>query len=358
MIDPAELLSQLIATPSVSGNEDATASILSHALEAEGVTVNRLYNNVWAVQSHYDSSKPTLLLNSHHDTVKPSPAYTRDPFLPEVTADGRLYGLGSNDAGASLCCLAAIFCEFYNEILPFNLVLALTAMEENMGPEGNRAMIPHFVDKGIRIDMGLVGEPTGMEPAVGERGLVVLDGKSHGKSGHAARGEGINALYIAVDDIERLRNFKFDKVSDLLGPVSLTVTQIEAGTQHNVVPAECRFVVDVRTTDAYTNQQTADILQSVCKSTLTPRSTRVQASAIDASHPMVMAAVEMGGKPFVSPTTSDMALMHDFPTLKMGPGQSSRSHTADEFVMLSEIAEGLAGYRQFIRNLAKIVSKE
>lgn len=358
MIDTVGLLRQLIATPSVSGNEECTASLLANALEAEGVAVNRLYNNVWAVQPHYDAAKPTLLLNSHHDTVKPSPAYTRDPFQPEITADGCLYGLGSNDAGASLCSLATVFVELYNEVLPFNLVLALTAMEENMGPEGNRAMIPHFAEKGIKIDMGLIGEPTGMQPAVGERGLVVLDGTAHGKSGHAARGEGINALYIAVDDIERLRNFKFDKVSELLGPVTLTVTQIEAGTQHNVVPAECRFVVDVRTTDAYTNQQTADILQSLCRSTLTPRSTRVQASAIAETHPMAKAAIEMGGKPFVSPTTSDMALMHDFPTLKMGPGQSSRSHTANEYVMLSEISDGVAGYRQFIRNLADIVSKK
>ena len=357
-MNPVDFLKALIATPSVSGSEEATAALIASTLESEGVKINRLFNNIWAVQPCYDSAKPTLLLNSHHDTVKPSPAYTRDPFIPEVSTDGRLYGLGSNDAGASLVCLAATFCRFYNTVLPFNLVLALTAMEENMGPEGNRAMLPHLYSLGIMPDMGLVGEPTSMQPAVGERGLVVLDGKAIGVSGHAARGEGVNALYLAIEDIERLRNYKFDKQSELLGPISLTVTQIEAGTQHNVVPAECRFVVDVRTTDAYTNEQTVEILQSVCRSELKPRSTRIQASAIDSSHPMVRAAVSAGGAPYVSPTTSDMALMHDFPTLKMGPGMSERSHTADEFVMLSEIEEGIEGYRKFIDELSVIYSRQ
>lgn len=354
MLDTTELLCRLIATPSVSRQEDGTADIVQAALEAEGVAVCRIHNNIWALQSVYDSSKPTLLLNSHHDTVKPSQAYTRDPFAP-MQEDGRIYGLGSNDAGASVVSLIWLFLQYYNVELPFNLVLAITAEEEVMGENGMRAMLPHFKECGVDIDMVLVGEPTGMQPAVAERGLVVLDCVSHGVTGHAARREGVNAIYKAMTDIERLRNYKFEQTSEVLGDITLQITQIEAGTQHNVVPAQCRWVVDVRTTDAYTNEQTVKLLQDAVESDLTPRSTRVHASVIERSHPLVEAAEAIGGKPFVSPTTSDMALMYELPSLKMGPGQSSRSHSADEYVIESEIDEAKILYKKFIEKLAKIV---
>ena len=232
--------------------------------------------------------------------------------------------------------------------MPFNLLLALSAEEECMGEHGMRALLPQLG----RIDMAIVGEPTGMQAAVGERGLVVLDCEARGKSGHAARNEGVNALYIALDDIARLRTFRFDRRSDLLGPIGIAVTQIAAGTQHNVVPDTCRFVADVRTTDAYTNEETVEILRRALRSEVTPRSTRIRASALDAAHPLARAAAAMGRESYVSPTTSDMALM-PFPSLKMGPGQSSRSHTADEFVLLSEIEEGIGIYEKFIKQLAE-----
>lgn len=356
MLDTTDLLCRLIATPSVSRQEDCTADIVQYALESEGVVVRRIYNNIWALQPGYDSSKPTLLLNSHHDTVKPSPAYTRDPFKPDLEG-GRIYGLGSNDAGASVVSLMWLFLQYYHEDLPFNLVLAITAEEEVMGEKGMRAMLPHFKESGVDIDMVLVGEPTGMQPAVAERGLVVLDCVSHGVTGHAARCEGVNAIYKAMDDIEKLRNFKFEQTSEVLGDITLQITQIEAGTQHNVVPAECRWVVDVRTTDAYTNEQTVMLLQRAVESDLTPRSTRVHASVIERSHPLVKAAEAIGGKPFVSPTTSDMALMYGLPSLKMGPGQSSRSHSVDEYVVESEIDEAKILYKKFIEELAKILKR-
>jgi peptidase, M20A family (fragment) len=234
--------------------------------------------------------------------------------------------------------------------LPFNLLLALSAEEECMGEHGMRTLLPQLG----RIDMAIVGEPTGMQAAVGERGLVVLDCEARGKSGHAARNEGVNALYIALDDIARLRDFRFDRRSDLLGPIGIAVTQIAAGTQHNVVPDTCRFVADVRTTDAYTNEETVEILRRALRSEVTPRSTRIRASALNAAHPLARATAATGRESYVSPTTSDMALM-PFPSLKMGPGQSSRSHTADEFVLLSEIEEGIGIYEKFIKQLAEIL---
>jgi acetylornithine deacetylase len=347
-----KLLSDLIATPSTSGNEDGTAAILHHFLCDNGIDCNRLYNNVWAIAKRFDPNKPTLLLNSHHDTVKPSTAYTRNPYTPTIEGD-RIFGLGSNDAGASLVSLAITFCQLYNENLPFNIILALTAEEENMGEHGMRAMLPKFKELGLKIDMALVGEPTGMDIAIGERGLLVFDGVSYARGGHAARSEGENALYKAIDDINILRNYKFDKISSLLGDIKVTVTQITAGRQHNILPEECRFVVDVRTTDAYSNEETVKILQSAISSEIRPRSTRVRASAIDVQHPLVKSATDLGRETFTSPTTSDMALMYEFPSVKMGIGQSSRSHTADEFVCISEIAEGLDLYYKYILQLTK-----
>lgn len=346
-----DLLKAMIAIPSPSRAEEGTAGLIHQWLTDRGISANLFHNNVWALAREFDPSKPTLMLNSHHDTVKPSSQYTRDPYMPEVV-DGRLYGLGSNDAGASVVSLIHTFIKLRSEELPFNLLLAITAAEEVMGEHGMRAFLPEMRRLGYYPDMVIVGEPTGLQPAVAERGLVVLDGVARGVAGHAARNEGVNALYRAIDDINRLRGFSFDKVSQVLGPVKVSVTMIEAGSQHNVVPAECKYVVDVRTTDAYSNAETAAILQQAVEwSVLTPRSTRVQASVIADSHPLVVAATGMELKPFVSPTTSDMALMHDLPSMKIGPGESSRSHTADEFVLIDEIEAALSLYPSLIRNI-------
>lgn len=348
-----ELLKRLIATPSLSREEGMTADIWESWLRDNGVdNVERLHDNVFAMTKHYDPAKPILMLNSHHDTVKPSPSYTRDPYRPEII-DGRLYGLGSNDAGASGVALAATFLKLKDrEDLPCNLLLAITAAEEVMGELGMRAFLPHLAERGLTPDMVLVGEPTGMQPAIAERGLLVFDAVAVGKSGHAARSEGVNAIYLAMEDIDRLRNFYTEKVSMTLGPIKVSVTMINAGTQHNVVPDKCTYVVDVRTTDAYNNEETVDLLRKTVKwSELTPRSTRVHASVISEDHPLVKAAVALGRTPFVSPTTSDMALMHGIPSLKMGPGESSRSHTADEFILLSELEEALRLYPLLIGNL-------
>ncbi len=341
------LLRRLVATPSVSRDEARTGDLLHAFLAERGAAPERLHNNVWARSAGFDPARPTLLLNSHHDTVRPAGGYTRDPYTPTVEGD-RLYGLGSNDAGASVVCLTETFLAWRQRPLPFNLVLALSAEEECMGEHGMRALLPALG----RIDMALVGEPTRMRAAVGERGLVVLDCTAHGRAGHAARDEGINALYIAADDIAWLRGYRFERCSPLLGPIRMTATQIEAGTQHNVVPAECRFVVDVRTTDAYTNEETVEIVRRHMRSEAVPRSTRIRASAVAPEHPLVGAAAALGVERFVSPTTSDMALMA-FPSLKMGAGDSARSHTADEYVLRSEVEQGVEGYIRYIAELAK-----
>lgn len=346
--EAVELLQALIATPSTSRDEARTGDLLFAFLADHGAAPERLYNNVWARAEGFDPRRPTLLLNSHHDTVRPAASYTRDPYAPTLE-EGRLYGLGSNDAGASVVSLAETFLTFRTRRLPFNLVVALSAEEECMGEHGMRALLPALGP----IDMALVGEPTGMQAATGERGLVVLDCTAHGRSGHAARGEGINALYIAMDDIARLRTFRFERESQLLGPVGIAVTQIEAGTQHNVVPDTCRFVVDVRTTDAYSNEEVVEQLRAVLHSDVVPRSTRIRAAAVGDDHPLVRAARAVGRQTFVSPTTSDRTLM-PFPSLKMGPGESARSHSADEFVLVAEIDEAITVYEQYIEQLAKL----
>lgn len=346
--EAVELLQALIATPSTSRDEARTGDLLFAFLADHGAAPERLYNNVWARAEGFAPRRPTLLLNSHHDTVRPAASYTRDPYAPTLE-EGRLYGLGSNDAGASVVSLAETFLTFRTRRLPFNLVVALSAEEECMGEHGMRALLPALGP----IDMALVGEPTGMQAATGERGLVVLDCTAHGRSGHAARGEGINALYIAMDDIARLRTFRFERESQLLGPVGIAVTQIEAGTQHNVVPDTCRFVVDVRTTDAYSNEEVVEQLRAVLHSDVVPRSTRIRAAAVGDDHPLVRAARAVGRQTFVSPTTSDRTLM-PFPSLKMGPGESARSHSADEFVLVAEVDEAITIYEQYIEQLAKL----
>ena len=347
-----ELLQRLIATPSPSRKEEATADIWQQWLVDNGVAdVRRLHNNVWALAPGYNPARPTLMLNSHHDTVAPSPSYTRSPYSPDIEGD-RLYGLGSNDAGASGVALACTFLDLMNDpSLNVNLIFAITAAEEVMGEHGMRAFLPHLAGLGLTPDMVLVGEPTGMQPAIAERGLLVFDAVATGVAGHAARKEGVNAIYRAMEDIDILRSWQPEKVSPVLGPIAVSVTMINAGTQHNVVPDRCSYVVDVRTTDAYTNEQTVRLLQDAVRwSTLTPRSTRVHASVIPLDHPLVRSAVALGREPFVSPTTSDMALLHSIPSLKMGPGQSSRSHSADEYVLISELEEALFIYPHLIKN--------
>lgn len=341
------LLDRLIATPSVSRDEAATADILEEFLKTHVKgEVKRIYNNVYVCPPHWDDSRPTLLMNSHHDTVKPSASYTRNPYEP-THEDGRIYGLGSNDAGASVVSLIAAYRYMEEQELPYNMLLAISAEEEVMGEHGMRGLLPELG----RVDMALVGEPTGMQAAVGERGLVVMDCTAHGVRGHAARNEGVNAIDIAIADIERIRNFRYERTSPLLGDIKMTVTQINAGTQHNVVPDECKFIIDIRTTDAYTNEETVEIVQRLLESDAKERSTRVHASAIYAEHPLVKAATAIGRETFVSPTTSDMALMHGIPSLKMGVGQSARSHGADEYVLESEIEEGIKVYIDFLKAL-------
>lgn len=351
--DAIELLDKLIATPSVSRDEDATGDVVETFLRSHvRGDVQRIHNNVFVRSPHWEETRPTLLMNSHHDTVKPSTSYTRNPFEP-IHEDGRIYGLGSNDAGASVVALIAAY-RYYEEIeLPYNMLLAISAEEEVMGEHGMRALLPELG----RIDMALVGEPTGMQAAVGERGLVVMDCVAHGVCGHAARNEGVNAIDIAIEDIERLHEYRFERCSDLLGDIKMTVTQINAGTQHNVIPDECRFVIDIRTTDAYTNEETARIVQQLLASEAKERSTRVHASAIYGDHPLVKAAMAIGCTTFVSPTTSDMALMHGIPSLKMGVGESSRSHSADEYVLESEIVEGVKGYIDYLTSLRLVMLK-
>lgn len=348
-----EHLRRLISTPSFSREETATADIWQEWLSEQGVgEVRRLHNNVYALSSDFDPSKPILMLNSHHDTVKPSPSYTRNPFSPDVEGD-ILYGLGSNDAGGCGVALACAFLALKEDSdLPVNLMLAITAAEEVMGEYGMRAFLPHLAEQGLTPHMALVGEPTCMQPAIAERGLLVLDCSAKGKAGHAARNEGINALYRAIEDVGRLRNFSADKVSEILGPIKVNVTMMQCGTQHNVVPDRCTYVADVRTTDAYSNEETVELIRRCVKwSEVTPRSTRVQASVIGMSHPLVRSAVKLGKTPFVSPTTSDMAQMHNIPSLKMGPGDSARSHTADEYIRISEIEDGIQTYIQLIKNI-------
>lgn len=348
-----ELLRGMIALPSFSRQEDAAADFICEWLVSNGhKVIKRLHNNIVAVPDRIAPDKPVLLLNSHIDTVKPSSNYTRNPFEPDIK-DGKLFGLGSNDAGASVASLVNIFLSLKNSSeLPVNLVLALSAEEEVSGAKGMKALLPYLKELGISPTMAIVGEPTAMAPAIAERGLVVIDAEVVGQSAHVANGNGINALYRAIDDIDRLRNFIPERKSEVLGNIGINVTVIEAGHQHNVVPDNCRYIIDVRTTDAYTNEQTVEMLQQhVHWSKLSPRSTCIQASAISLDHPLVIAAKETGYKPYVSPTVSDRALIHGIPALKIGPGQSCRSHSADEYVTLNEINEGLIGYQQIIYNL-------
>jgi acetylornithine deacetylase len=338
------LLKQLIATPSFSKEEQITADILEQFLTRHRVKSYAFLNNIWARNKYYDESKPTILLNSHHDTVKPNKGYTLDPFSP-IEKDGKLFGLGSNDAGGCLVSLIAVFLHYYEkENLKYNFIIAATAEEEISGHNGIEALLPHLGN----IDFGIVGEPTLLNMAVAEKGLMVLDCTVIGRAGHAAREEGENALYKALNDIEWFRNYKFDKISNLLGPVKMSVTVIETDNKaHNVVPAQCKFVVDCRVNELYTFEEMLETIQANVKCEVKPRSTRLRSSSIALDHPLIKAGLNLKRTYYGSPTTSDKALM-TFPTLKMGPGDSARSHTADEFIYLDEIKQGIDLYIQFL----------
>ncbi|WP_026897239.1 M20 family metallo-hydrolase [Daejeonella oryzae] len=338
-----ELLKNLISTPSFSKEEDETALIIESFLQKHGIKTQRKLNNIWAFNQYFDDKKPTILLNSHHDTVKPNSGYSCDPFEAKIE-DGKLYGLGSNDAGGCLVSLIATFIYYYSrEDLKYNLCIAATAEEEISGRNGLELIIPDLGE----LDFAIVGEPTEMHLAIAERGLMVLDCVAKGKAGHAAREEGENAIYKALMDIEWFRSYRFSKESKLFGPVKMCVTIIEAGSQHNVVPALCKFTVDIRVTDAYRNEEILKIIRTHVSCEVIPRSLRLKPSFIDTGHPIVQAGISLGRKTYGSPTTSDQALL-DIPSLKMGPGDSARSHMADEYIFINEITEGIGIYVKMI----------
>lgn len=342
-----ELLKELIAIPSFSKEEEQTAGILCRFLGVKDIAHTRVGNNVFALNKHFDENKPTILLNSHHDTVKPNPQYTKDPFAP-ITEEGKLYGLGSNDAGGCLVALIATFLHYYDKKdLRYNIIIAATAEEEISGSGGIEYTLPYLP----AINCAIVGEPTQMQMAVAERGLMVLDCISHGKAGHAARNEGENAIYKALNDIEWFRSFQLDKVSELLGPSKMSVTVIETENKaHNVVPAVCKFVVDTRINELYSFDEVLNIIKANIQCEVKPRSTRLRSTSIALDHPLVKAGLTLHRTYYGSPTTSDKALM-PFPSLKMGPGDSARSHTADEYVYLDEIKEGIGLYIQLLNQL-------
>ena len=345
--DAIELLSQLIATPSVSRDEDRAATALAQAMTGYGLDWQREGNNVWTVAPDHDAARPTLLLNAHIDTVKPVATWTRDPFRPTIEGD-RLYGLGSNDCGGGLVTLLQAFRILSRqEGRTFNLVYLASCEEEVSGRDGIARALPLLPP----VSVAIVGEPTAMQPAVAEKGLMVIDGYAHGVSGHAARDEGVNAIYEALDDLCLLRSYRFERVSPLLGPVKMQVTMVEAGTQHNVVPDQLHFVVDVRTNELYQNEEAFELLQkSMTHCELRARSFRLHSSSIDAAHPLVQRCLDMGMQPFGSPTLSDQALM-SVPSLKLGPGHSSRSHAADEYITLRELEEAIGTYVRLLSSL-------
>lgn len=336
-MDTIDLLKNMIRIPSFSRDEGAVADFLERWMLTEGFAARRLGNNLW-IESGPADGRPTILLNAHIDTVKPASGYTRDPFTPEIE-DGCLYGLGSNDDGGSLVALLETYSRLIQKEQPYRLIFSATAEEEVSGKGGLDLILPELG----RIDFGVMGEPTGMRMAVAERGLMVLDCTAYGKSGHAARNEGVNAIYKAIEDIQWFKSHSFDRVSDFLGAVKMSVTQINAGTQHNVVPDRCTFVVDVRPNGMYTNPELLELIKSSVSCEVKERSTRVGSSHLPMDHPAVVRGLSLGLEPFGSPTTSNQALCH-FPTLKIGPGDSARSHSADEYIRLDEIADGIETY--------------
>lgn len=352
--DATRLLKKLIATPSFSKEEEETAELIQTFLESKGVTTHQFLNNIWAKNKYFNPDKPTILLNSHHDTVKPNKAYTLPPFEP-IEKDGKLYGLGSNDAGGCLVSLMAVFLHFYQqENLAYNLIMAATAEEEISGSNGVEILLPRLP----KIDCGIVGEPTLMNMALAEKGLLVIDCTAQGKPGHAAREEGDNAILKAMKDIEWFTQYRFEKVSDLLGPVKMSVTVIQTDNkQHNVVPAQCQFVVDIRVNELYTFEEILAVIQQNIQSQFQPRSCRLRSTSIAMEHPLIQAGLSLGRTCYGSPTTSDKALM-PFPMLKMGPGDSARSHSADEFIFTDEITNGIALYIELLNKVLLPVSEK
>ncbi|WP_224483060.1 M20 family metallo-hydrolase [Robertkochia aurantiaca] len=344
------LLKKMIETPSFSSEESETALLLENWFREKEIPFERKKNNIWAFNKHYHEGKPLLLLNSHHDTVKPNEAYTRDPFNASVDGD-KLYGLGSNDAGGCLVSLLATFTELYDrEDLGYNLVFVGSAEEESSGPDGLNSVLKELPE----VDVAIVGEPTQMQMAIAEKGLVVFDGKVNGTPGHAAHANGDMAIYNTIEVLQWFRDYRFEKVSPVLGPVKMTVTQVKAGTQHNVVPAEVNLVIDVRVNDCYSNKEIQQILEKEAPCRLKARSLRLNSSSIAESHPLIQAGLSMGRKTYGSPTLSDQAVL-SCPSLKMGPGDSTRSHSADEFIYVSEIEEAIPMYVELIMKASRMV---
>ena len=346
------LLKQLIATPSFSSEEQGTALLIEAWFTVNNIPFKRENNNIWAFNKQYNEGLPTLLLNSHHDTVKPNQGYTLDPFNP-IVKDGKLYGLGSNDAGGCLVSLIATFTYFYEaENLPYNLVIVASAEEESSGPDGLNSVLKHLPT----LDCAIVGEPTEMQLAIAEKGLLVLDVIVEGTPGHAAHPNDNVSIYNALGVVEWFRDYRFEKVSEVLGPMKMTVTGINAGKQHNVVPAECHLVIDVRVNDSYTNTQVLEIIQKELagKAVVKARSLHLNSSSIDKNHPIVQAGIELGRTTYGSPTLSDQSVLY-CQSLKLGPGSSPRSHTADEFIYINEIEEGISLY---INILSKFLKQE
>lgn len=339
------LLSSLIGIPSISREEEAVANFLQNYIEESGIMTGRSGSNIWCISPNFDLNKPTILLNSHIDTVKPVNGWRKHPFTAK-TEDGKIYGLGSNDAGASVVSLFQAYRYLSATEQAYNLIFLASCEEEVSGKNGIESVLPQLPP----IALGIVGEPTEMHPAIAEKGLMVLDVQAHGKAGHAARNEGDNAIYKVLQDVQWFRDFQFEKTSSMLGPVKMSVTQINAGTQHNVIPDLCTFVVDIRSNECYSNEELYQEICSHVQSEVKARSFRLNSSHISADHPVVRRAISMGRTPFGSPTLSDQALMK-FPSLKMGPGNSSRSHTADEFILISEIEEAIRMYIELLDGL-------
>ncbi|MGB3465051.1 MAG: M20 family metallo-hydrolase [Cyclobacteriaceae bacterium] len=343
--DAIDLLKELISIPSVSRNESETATLLENFLQAKEINCSRMDNNVIAKNLLFDESLPTILLNSHHDTVKANSGYTMNPYEP-IIRDGKLYGLGSNDAGGALVSLLTVFIRLYRKKLPYNLIMVASAEEEISGPKGIASVLPSLG----KLTLAVVGEPTQMQLATAEKGLMVLDCSVTGKAGHAARRNGENAIEKSINDLRWLTDYEFGEESEMLGKVHLSVTQINAGTQHNVIPEKCDYVVDVRTTDAYTNEEVLSIIRENVKAVVKPRSTRLQPSGIADDHPIVEVAKLLDIKTFGSPTLSDQALI-PVDSVKIGPGKSERSHMADEYIYLSEITDGIEIYHKLLNTL-------